>query len=252
MEICTKCILTSNFPGVSFDENGVCNYCRNFTGNEILEEQKKKYESNFLDLIAKYKGKHEYDVLMCFSGGKDSTYTMKIIKERYGLTVLAVTFDNGFISPKATQNMTSVVDRLGVDHLTFRVRFDILKKIFSAAAKEQLYPKKTLERASTICTSCISFVKFIAIKMALEKEIPFIGYGWSPGQAPIQSSLMRTNPALIRMTQKVMYEPLHKVVGDDIKPYFLEEKHYMKGNIFPYNVHPLAFLEYNEEKIIEG
>jgi len=111
METCTKCVLTSNFPGVSFDDDGVCNHCGNFTGNEILKEHKKKYEKNFLDLIGKYKGKHEYDVLMCFSGGKDSTYTMKIIKEKYGLTVLAVTFDNGFISPKATENMTDGCSR---------------------------------------------------------------------------------------------------------------------------------------------
>jgi len=138
-----------------------------------------------------------------------------------------------------------------VDHLTFRVRFDILKKVFGTAATQELYPKKTLERASTICTSCISFVKFIALKTALEKEIPFIGYGWSPGQAPVQSSLMKTNPRLIRMTQKVVFDPLYKIAGDDIRPYFLEEKHFNSGKEFPYNVHPLAFLEYNEGMILE-
>jgi tRNA(Ile)-lysidine synthase TilS/MesJ len=250
-EICTNCILPANFPNVSFDENGVCNHCRSFKGVELLEESRKKYEKHFLELIEKYKGKSDYDVLMCYSGGKDSTYTMKLFKRKYNLSVLAVTFDNGFISPKAVENMSKVVEVIGVDHIIFKIRFDLLKKVFATAATEELYPKKTLERASTICTSCISFVKFIALKTALEKEIPFIGYGWSPGQAPIQSSLLKTNPALIRMTQKVMYAPLHKVVGDDVNPYFLGEKHFRKSEDFPYNVHPLAFLEYNEGKIIE-
>jgi len=252
MEICKNCILPANFPGITFDEEGVCNHCRSFKGSEVLEESRRKYEKSFIDLIEKNKGRSDYDVLMCYSGGKDSTYTMNLFKRRYNLTILAVTFDNGFISPKAMENMSNVVDGIGVDHIIFKVRFDLLKKVFATAATQELYPKKTLERASTICTSCISFVKFIAIKMALEKEIPFIGYGWSPGQAPIQSSLMKTNPALIRMTQKIMYGPLHKVLGDDVKPYFLQEKHYVKGKDFPYNVHPLAFLEYNEENIIEG
>lgn len=249
MDICTKCILPANFPGVNFDDDGVCNHCRSFKGCEALEEQKRKYEQNFLDLLEQYKGKSEYDVLMCYSGGKDSTYTMEIFKEKYGLSMLAVTFDNGFISPQAMDNMKTVVEKMGVDHITFKVRFDVLKKIFSAAATSELYPKKTLERASTICTSCIGFVKFIALKAALEKEIPFIGYGWSPGQAPVQSSVMKNNPRLLRMTQKVVYDPLYKIAGDAIRPYFLEEKHFSNPDKFPYNVHPLAFLEYSEEKI---
>ncbi|MFQ5433182.1 MAG: hypothetical protein ACE5EN_11845, partial [Nitrospinota bacterium] len=252
MELCTNCILPATFPGVKFDERGVCNHCNSFKGTVTLEEHRQKYQKNFLELIEQYKGRSEYDVLMCYSGGKDSTYTMKIFREKYNLTVLALTFDNGFISPKAMDNMKIVADRLGVDHIIFKTRFDILKKIFAAAAEKELYSKKTLERASTICTSCISFVKSLALKSALEKEIPFIGYGWSPGQAPIQSSLMKTNPRLIRMTQKVVYDPLYKLVGDDIRPYFLEEKHFKKEVDFPYNVHPLAFSEYNEDKIIEN
>ena len=34
------------------------------------------------------------------SGGKDSTYTLSLLRQRYNLRVLAVTFDNGFISPQ--------------------------------------------------------------------------------------------------------------------------------------------------------
>lgn len=247
--ICKNCILPDNFPGVTLNAEGVCNYCQSFRGIDILEEQKHHYEKQFLNLIEQYGGKSEYDCLMCYSGGKDSTYTMDIFKNRFGLSILAVTFDNGFISPVAMDNMRRVVEKIGVDHLIFKVRFDLLKKIFSTAATTEIYSKKTLERASTICTSCISFVKFITLKMAIEKEIPFIGYGWSPGQAPIQSSIMKTNPSLIRMTQKVVYEPLHRIAGDAIRPYFLEERHFNSAKEFPYNIHPLAFLEYNEEKI---
>lgn len=249
MDICSKCILPANFPGLTFNDQSVCNYCQGFKGTDILEEQKGHYEKEFLNLLEKYRERSEYDCLMCYSGGKDSTYTLDILKSRYGLSLLAVTFDNGFISPVAMENMRRVVEKIGVDHVIFKVRFDLLKKIFSTAATEELYPRKSLERASTICTSCISFVKFITLKIAIEKEIPFIGYGWSPGQAPIQSSLMKTNPSLLRMTQKVVYEPLYKVAGDVIRPYFLEERHFNRGREFPYNIHPLAFLEYNEGKI---
>jgi len=186
---------------------------------------------------------------MCYSGGKDSTYTLDILKNRYGLSILAITFDNGFISPGALRNIKNVLETLGVDHILFKIRFDILKKIFATSATTELYPKKTLERASTICTSCMGFVKFIALRTAIEKEIPFIAYGWSPGQAPVQSSVMKTNPQFIRLTQKTIYDPMHKIAGDAIRPYFLEEKHFKDPDRFPYYIHPLSFLEYDEAKI---
>ena len=249
VRVCRNCVLPENFPGVEMDDEGICNHCRSFKGVDVLEAQKKRYETHFVELLEKFRGRSDYDCLICYSGGKDSTYTMDIMKKRYGLNILAVTFDNGFISPVAMENMRRVVENIGVDHVIFKVRFDVLKKIFAAAAERELYSKKTLERASTICTSCISFVKFISLKTAIEKEIPFIGYGWSPGQAPVQSSVMKTNPSLIRMTQKVVYEPLEKVAGDAVRAYFLDERHFEMGDRFPYNVHPLAFLEYDEEKI---
>ena len=60
---------------------------------------------------------------------------------------------------------------------------------------------------------------------------------------------MKGSPSLIKMSQKQVYEPLHKIAGDIIRPYFLEDRHFNSGKEFPYNIHPLAFLEYNEEKI---
>ena len=54
---------------------------------------------------------------------------------------------------------------------------------------------------------------------------------------------------MVKTTQKALFDPLYKIAGNDIKPYFLEEKHFLGSYHFPYNIHPLAFLDYNEEKI---
>jgi hypothetical protein len=153
------------------------------------------------------------------------------------------------MSPYAMRNINTVVERLGVDHVIFKPNFELMKKLFSLSISENLYAKKSLERASTICSSCMNMVKFIALKMTLEKEIPFIGYGWSPGQAPVQSSVMKNSAAFAKATQKVLYDPLHAKLGDEINPYFLSNEHFTAAEKFPYNIHPLAFLEYDEEKI---
>lgn len=251
MKICTRCILPETFPGIKFDEGGVCSHCRDFKGIEALNEQKREYEQKFLDLVEAARKKGSYDCMIAYSGGKDSTYTLKVLKERYNLRILAFTIDNGFISDRAFKNMCSVSSNLGVDHMVFRPRFDLMKNIFLKASEHDIYSKKTLERASTICTSCIGIVKFVTLKTALEKDIPLIAYGWSPGQAPVNSSVMKVNPQLIRATQSVTQGPLSKLVGNDVNAYFLNEEHFAMTERFPINVHPLAFLDYNEERIIE-
>ncbi|MDZ7339865.1 MAG: hypothetical protein ONB27_00805, partial [candidate division KSB1 bacterium] len=167
------------------------------------------------------------------------------------LNILAFTFDNGFISPFALENIRRVVEHLGIDHILMKPRFDWLKKIFVAGSHTEIYPPKTLERASTICTSCMGLVKFILLKMALEKEIPFIAYGWSPGQAPLTAAIFKNNPSMIREMQRAIQEPLSKIVGGDIQRYFLTEYDFDRYDHFPYNVSPLAFLNYNEKDIYE-
>lgn len=250
MKICTKCILPDTFPGISFDGQGVCNFCRDFKGEAALQEEKQQYHQKFLDLIKQVKGKADYDATLSYSGGKDSTYTLYLLKEIFKLRVLTITFDNGFVSEQAFKNIRTVTENLGVDGIVFKADFQLLKKIFRAGVEKEMYSAKALERASTICTSCIGLVKFTALKIALEKQIPLMAWGWSPGQAPIRSSIMKINPALFKNTQEMYRKPMAGIAGEEINRYFLNDKEF-KTNDFPYNVSPLAFMDYDEHKIIK-
>ena len=249
--LCTNCILPSTFPGIFFNDEGVCNHCQRYKGEEATLALQKKYEKKFTDLLAKEKRHSTYDVIVAYSGGKDSTYTLDVFVNRYRLNVLALTFDNTFISPRALENINKVCGNLGVDSLQIRPDPAMLRSIFRTAAQRELYSAKTLERASTICTSCIGLVKGIVLRTALEKQIPFVGFGWSPGQAPVQSSVMRTNPALMKGTQAAVMKPLLEIAGDKVRPYFLTEEQFDQKDIFPWNIHPLAFLPYDEDDIVE-
>ncbi len=249
--LCSQCILPSTFPGISFNDAGVCIHCQRYKGEDATIALQKKYENKFLALLEEHKKQDGYDVIVAYSGGKDSTYTLDVFVNRYKLRVLALTFDNTFISPKALENITSVCGALGVDSLVVKPAPQTLRKIFRRAASEELYSMKTLERASTICTSCIGLVKGIVLRTALEKHIPFVGFGWSPGQAPVQSSVMRTNPALMKGTQKAIIKPLQEIAGDAVLPYFVTDEQFSHKELFPWNVHPLAFLPYDEKDIAE-
>jgi len=251
MKICTNCVLPETFPGISFDSKGVCNFCQEFKGKEHLEKEKEKYLQKFQELLGRFQNSSSYDALMAYSGGKDSTYTLSLLKEKYDLKILALTFDNGFLSEQAFKNIRQVVENLGVDHIFFKPDFSLLKKIFLTGTKDDIFSRKTLDRASTICTSCMGIVKFTTLRLALEKKIPFITYGWSPGQAPISASIFKNNPSMLKGMQNAIKEPLFRIAGEKINPYFLEEKHFDQKEDFPYNISPLAFLEYAEEKIFK-
>jgi tRNA(Ile)-lysidine synthase TilS/MesJ len=255
MKVCTQCVLPETLPSMKLDNLGVCNYCRNFKGVEHLDQQRDDYKDKFEALLSSHASHNpgSYDIIVAYSGGKDSSFTLDVLRNQYGLRVLAVTFDHGFVSPFAIENIRRVVETLGIDHIMFKPDFQLMKQVFRHSLEDEFHPPKALERASSICNSCMGMVKFVTLRLAIEKDIPIIGYGWSPGQAPLQSAILKNIPAFIVKAQQLFLGPLEKAVGPAIRAYFLEDKHFANGaqKEFPYNVNILAFLRYDEEQIYE-
>jgi len=251
MKICKKCVLDGGFPGITIGEDGTCKFCRSSKKEHEQKQLKEKYETKFIDLIRKYKGKSGYDCLVAYSGGKDSTFTLHLMQSKYHLNILALSFDNWFQSEYAHRNIENVIMNMNVDHLSIRPNFGTFKKMMHACISEGFYSPKALERASAVCTTCLSLIRFTAFKIAIEKDIPFVIFGLSPGQAPIVTSVFKLNPGMIRKMQDAIYQPLYKHCGEKITPFFLEEKHFGYEEKFPYSINPLAFSEYDETAIIE-
>ena len=253
MKICQRCILPETFPGIKFDDHGICNHCRRADASSTDSvEQKAGYRNNLDKLISEVKGAApSYDVIMAYSGGKDSSYTLKLLRERYDLKVLALTFDNQFVSPVAWQNIRTVTDKLETDHITFKLPWPAAKAIFCKTAQEDIFPVPTLLRASSICTACIGMVKSLTLKTALEMSIPLAAFGWSPGQAPIQSAIMKTNAALTSQNQASLKKAFSPDIIKGINQYFIPDSYYeIYKDRFPYNIHPLAFFDYDEGEVI--
>jgi tRNA(Ile)-lysidine synthase TilS/MesJ len=189
---------------------------------------------------------------MAWSGGKDSTYTLWLLRKQYNLRVLAFTFDNGFVSPAALKNMRVVAENLRVDHVMVKTRFDLLRQVFLASTQPGMYPPRALERASGICNTCMALAKGISLRMALEKDIPILAYGWSPGQIPLASAFFHTNHEILQAMIKTAMAPLEKVAGKQIDAYFPEKHHLENAREFPYIAAPLVFLDYDEDSSLSG
>jgi tRNA(Ile)-lysidine synthase TilS/MesJ len=250
---CKICVLPETFPGIKLDEQGVCQFCTSYKGIQAINRKRVEHRQRFEELLKslRERGTDGYDVLVAYSGGKDSTFTLDLLKNHYKLHILAITFDHGFVSPYAIANIQRVVETLGVDHIMFKPDFHLIKKVFQYSISNEFHPPKALERASSICNSCMGLVKFVTLRLAVEKKIPLIAYGWSPGQAPIQSAILKNHPSFIAKAQQLFLSPLAPIAGPDIKSYFMPDNVLSDSAAmeFVYNINILAFLQYDEAQI---
>ena len=114
-QVCKRCVLSHSFPRIEFDEDGVCSVCRDYDNWTNGWESKLPEQRKILNRICKkVKGQNkEFDALIPFSGGKDSSYVLYIAKRELGLNCLAYTFDNGYLSMHARNNIDRTCRKLG-------------------------------------------------------------------------------------------------------------------------------------------
>ncbi len=111
---CTRCILPETMPFISFDEEGVCSYCRDYEARGSYRKDKTELE----DIVSKYRSVDgKPDVLIGFSGGRDSAFGLDYIKNTLGLHPITFTYDWGMVNDLARRNQARVVGKLGIEHI---------------------------------------------------------------------------------------------------------------------------------------
>jgi len=253
MKRCISCIIPESYPGIDFDSNGVCSICRKNKGKKRLVPSIEKLRTKLDRIIIENRSKNPtYDALVAFSGGKDSTFLIYKLKENYGLNLLAFTFDNGFLSEQTFSNMRKVLKKLDVDHIVLRPRYDLINRIFAISADNEIYPLSLLKYGSSICISCIRMVTNLSLRTAIEKNIPMIMIGNSPGQL-IQSEneIIYQDNKIPYELKKGLFEPLANEIGNEIYYYFLLDRQQYKSKPFPYTINPFPLIGYDENVIYQ-
>ncbi len=109
---CTKCILPESYPFMRFDAEGVCTYCRRWRkitpkGADALAAAVEPYRSK----------DGSPDVIVAFSGGRDSCYGLHYFKKVLGMNPVAFTYDWGMVTDLARRNQARLCGKLGVEHI---------------------------------------------------------------------------------------------------------------------------------------
>lgn len=118
---CSRCILPETFPYIEYDENGVCNYCHNYKNWDV------KGFDTFIEFLTPFRrNNNKPEVLMPFSGGRDSSYALHFVKKELGLKPLAYSYDWGMLTDLSRRNQARMCGKLGVEHIL--ISADIRKK----------------------------------------------------------------------------------------------------------------------------
>ena len=237
MRVCRKCILTDAYPCISFSKEDICSMC---SSDRVF---KPIGEGALLQILntAKAGKRGEYDALVPLSGGKDSMYILYLAVNVYKLKVMTMTYDNGFVSQIAVDNMARAVEKLKVKHVTCKPDEVVLRKIY----------KDMLLSSGDICGACGIAIKANMFKVASDYKIPVILLGTSPLEE--DSFLPDTTQDISRF--KYILKESGGVAKKDVNRFLIYPKmNYFKLSIgkrtgkYAKEVRPLFYIENPSDK----
>lgn len=118
---CTRCILPDTMPFISFDAEGVCNYCAHYK-----PRNRPRPREELLKIIEPYRRASGSEVIVPFSGGRDSCYGLHLIVKELDLKPITYTYDWGMVTDLGRRNISRMSSELGVENII--VAADITKK----------------------------------------------------------------------------------------------------------------------------
>lgn len=191
---CKRCGITDQYKEIIFDEEGICNICREYEQYRPLTDQ---YFKSLDELKEKLQSlpQSQYDCILLYSGGKDSTYVLYRLKEM-GIRVFAFIFDNGYISKVAYENIKNAVNECNVDYII--ANYKDMDDIFRAG----------IQKNGSVCEGCYKVLRTLSTTMAYQKNIRYVISGLSRGQIFDTKlyDIMKQNVTTVEEIEQKMFE----------------------------------------------
>jgi hypothetical protein len=245
---CIRCLLPATVPGADLDEAGVCAACRAYdrTDHSREEELRKERRADLEKALEDCRGQGEYDCLVNLSGGKDSCYLLYKLKHDYKLNVAAFT-TNMNVPEVAWDNIRRTVDKLDVPHLVFTPPREFYRKFFRFLLRNQ----EARGAVRTVCYVCAPLFEGYALRTAVEKKIPLIVAGYSPGQPEPDRMVYEFARELIAETDWTPPEIRDSgLFGESELALFWNPLRYPAGTSFPRYLAPFHAWEYSQAEVM--
>jgi tRNA(Ile)-lysidine synthase TilS/MesJ len=251
--LCSRCVLSDKFPGITFDAAGLCSLCQDEPPAAEALARRRALKGKVEELYRTVRGK-DYDCLVAYSGGKDSSYTLWALSQTYGLRCLAITIDNGFVSKQAQRNIDALTNGLGVDHVYFKPAFAFMKTMYRESLEGGVHVGAAVKRASAVCNSCIGLINNHMIKTALQMEIPMIAGGYLGGQVPKDAAIFEFKLGAMERAREVTLKRYVQRFGEvDARRFFSLDgvPESARRDDIIYVTNPMLVLEVSEREVLE-
>lgn len=180
VKFCKRCVMSNQRPTstiefkhtinsakdtMNFDEEGICDACRTAEQKENINWEER--EAELVELLDKHRSKDgSYDCLVPGSGGKDSAYQAHILKYKYGMNPLTVTWPPILYTDYGYKNWKNWVDS-GFDNISWNRNGKVMKLLTKLSIENLFHPFQTF----------ILGQKNLAPKIAAKYGINLIFYG---------------------------------------------------------------------------
>lgn len=188
VKICRRCVIPNTRPSscneykhasgfcheyIQFDDEGICSACRFAEAKNDGTIDWVAREKELLGLLDRYRSEDgSYDILVPGSGGKDSCYAAHLLKYKYGMHPLTVTWSPHLYTDIGWRNFQNWIHVGGFDNFLFTPNGRIHRLLTRNAFQNLLHPFQPF----------ILGQKTFAVKMAVKFGIPLVFYGESPGE----------------------------------------------------------------------
>ena len=178
---CTRCVMSNQRPSSSvefrhstertvrtlhIDDDGVCDACRFADQKEEIDwADRERRLVELLDTHRRDDGR--YDCIVPGSGGKDSCYAAHVLKHRYGMHPLTVTWPPILYTDVGLRNFRNWIEVGGFDNVTFKTNGHVHRLLTRLSIVNLLHPFQTF----------ILGQKNLAPKLALQYDVPLVFYG---------------------------------------------------------------------------
>ncbi|HED14065.1 MAG TPA: N-acetyl sugar amidotransferase [Gammaproteobacteria bacterium] len=197
-------------PTLHIDQEGVCDACRYAQQKEQIDWESREQE--LVKLLDKYRRDDGYyDCLVPGSGGKDSAYAAHILKYKYDMHPLTVTWPPILYTDIGWQNFRNWIEVGGFDNVTFKPNGKVHRLLTRLAIENLLHPFQTF----------ILGQKNLAPKMAIQYGIPLIFYGES--EAEYGNPIAETSTSLRDKSYYTMHDLSEIYLGGVSVPELIEQ-----------------------------
>ncbi len=166
VKFCNRCVVSNQRPRIRFDDDGICSACQ-FAEKKAKTIDWRLRENLLIKLLEKHRRRDgQFDVIVPASGGKDSGYVAHLLKHKYGMHPLTVTWAPHIFSDIGWKNFQSFIHS-GFDNIL-------------GTPNGKVHRKMTKLAFELIGDPFLPFIygqKNFPIRIAVNYKIPLVMYG---------------------------------------------------------------------------